>query len=257
MSAFTLGQLAAVAGKHPRSMRRWFDSGFFGDAALRTPGGQRQVRGSSAEKVVAEARKRAQGHERKRGANAERVVSSAFRSMRQLERQMRRIAKPFRLDRQTRAAGNLLCRVAAVLLDTPDDELKENGLPPEPVKELVWRTSISPESARAVLVTALAAWMKSVDSSNPTHVAAAIGISRRTLHRRLGQYLPMAKARAELVVDAILDPGYDHKSKKWQPADLSGAKSREERTTWGSMCNYKMNYTKPPRIDPSHDDEGD
>ena len=97
----------------------------------------------------------------------------------------------------------------------------------------------------------------SVIANDPTRVAAAIGISRRTLNRRLGQYLPMAKARADLVADAIADPGYDHKVRQWQPIDVSRAGSDGEMTTWRSACNYKMNYTKPPRIDASHDDEGD
>ena len=254
MSAFSLGQLAAVAGKHPRTMRRWFDLGFFGQAATRTSGGQRRVCGLSAAMLVASARKQAQGFERARFPKEEKAMRRIKRLARKINRQMANNVP--RLDKQTCAVANLVGRLFFILAEVSDDQLEGYGLPPGPVHELAWLTEINEENARSVLVTSLALWMKKINSSQPKSLARAIGISRRTLGRRLSQYLPEAKARAQLASFLAEDGGYDHKGKKWQPINFPGRLAgwsdedrNHEQRKWRSMLNYKMNATKPPNID--------
>ena len=168
MSAFSLGQLAAVAGKHPRTMRRWFDLGFFGQAATRTSGGQRRVCGLSAAMLVASARKQAQGFERARFPKEEKAMRRIKRLARKINRQMANNVP--RLDKQTCAVANLVGRLFFILAEVSDDQLEGYGLPPGPVHELAWLTEINEENARSVLVTSLALWMKKSTARSLNHL---------------------------------------------------------------------------------------
>lgn len=226
MSAFSLGQLAAVAGKHPRTMRRWFDLGFFGQAATRTSGGQRRVCGLSAAMLVASARKQAQGFERARVPKMEKIVHRTKKLARKINRQMANNVP--HLDRQTRAVADLLGPVVAPLCEMSEEEMENAGLPVQFLQRLMWETPLPQKLATGVIYQSLALWMQSVQSPSASHVAEAIGISRRTLCRRFGRYLPHAKRLAGFLPADQQSGGHN----------MSDAKSDQDRVTWASMCDY-------------------
>jgi AraC-like DNA-binding protein len=232
MSAFSLGQLAAVAGKHPRTMRRWFDLGFFGQAATRTSGGQRRVCGLSAAMLVTSARKQAQGFERARFPKEEKAMRRIKRLARKINRQMAN--NTARLDRQTRAVANLLGPVMAPLCEMSEEEMENAGLPVQFLQRLMWQTPLSHKLATGVIYQSLALWMQSVQSPSASHVAGAIGVSRRTLCRRFGKYLPHAKRLAGFLPSDQQDSAHD----------VSDAKSDQDRVTWASMCGYTAKTSK-------------
>ena len=233
-------------------MRRWFDLGFFGEAGRRTVGGQRRVRAASAEKAVAAARLRAKGFERHRPSRDEKTNRDLAKTMRRLSKVGRGLAKQFvglKLDRQARAVTHLVERTTRILLERTGEELEDLGLPPGPIDEWLWDTALSPEIMRRILISALTAWMREVGSTSPTVLADSIGISRRTLARRLGHYMGRAVDASGLAVQGeVHTKGFDHKSKRYVPTVMSVHGSRYDLRHWGSMCNYKPRSTLSPSM---------
>jgi hypothetical protein len=258
MPVFTLSTLATVAGKSPDTMRDWFDRGFFGEAGRRTPGGQRRVRAASADKAVAAARLRAKGYERRRQPKDEKL-------MREFSAKMRRIQKVLRLDPRLQRmflhpTAVLHQQITRIFFERTSEELEALGLPPGPVTDWFWHKPLSPEILRRVLVCALTAWMREIGSSSPTALADAIGVSRRSLIRRLGRHMGTAvEASGVETQNERATNGFDYKSRRNVPVTMSDSASQRDLRNWQSMCNHKQRSTRAPSIggDDRFDDLGD
>jgi hypothetical protein len=256
MPVFTLPELATIAGKDQTTMRRWFDLGFFGEAGRRTGGGQRRVCGASAEKAVAAARLRAKGFERHRPSNEERVMREIAKSQRHMSKVHKKIGRAFelpRLSRQSRAVMELVGRVTWIVVKQTDEELRGLGLKVDGTVAAVWEMPVSSDTIRAVLVTSLSLWMREAESTSPSTLATTIGISRRTLGRRLGCYLAQAERLSGLNEqnrqNAAKTQGFDYKANRNIPVTLEVHKAtRTELRKWASACNYKQRDTSAPSL---------
>jgi hypothetical protein len=244
MPVFTLSTLATVAGKSPDTMRDWFDRGFFGEAGRRTPGGQRRVRAASADKAVAAARLRAKGYERHRPSKDEKFARDFVAKMKRIEKIIKVGLTDWDKVVPARAVAHLLDRTTRILLERTDDQLEDLGLPPGPVNDWLWGTALSRETVRRVLISSLAAWMREVGSTSPTQLAGAIGVSRRTLGRRLGHYMGAAVSASGLSVQSeVHTKAFDHKSGRYVPTVMSEHATPSDLRHWASMCNYRQRST--------------
>jgi hypothetical protein len=256
MPVFTLPELATIAGKDQTTMRRWFDLGFFGDAGFRTVGRQRRVRASSAEKAVAAARLGAKGYERQSPSKEEKLMREMAKAERRMNKTQKKIAEVFdvlKLDRQARAVSHLVGRTTHILLEQTDEQLQSLGLNPAGTFEAVWEMAVSADTIRVALVSSLSLWMRKVGSTSPSALAGAIGISRRTLSRRLGCYLAQAGRLSRLNEqnreNAAKTQGFDYKANRNIPVTLVVHKAtRSELRQWASACNYRQRNTSAPSL---------
>lgn len=261
MSVFTLAQLAVVAGKDARTMRRWCERGFFGRAARRArAGGHWRVTGADAAGLVAGARKNARGFERKRKTEAEKAAIAAQRVLRRVERVNRLMTAKIAPSRAARAGGGYILRAVDALLGKSGDELALLGLDEETLRKLPELPLHGP-FVSATMRGALCVW---IAQGNGTRAGAArcAGLSRRSFGRSFGRYWRSATKlhavmaeRSPEVLSAWISEGRDKRTGAtvstrggvaWPESASDGERRRWAGSMQGSSKRAAPNLWQPP-----------